>query len=154
MGMNRLALIRAMAGIMGSVPLDNAIPVQKEMFEGRKQGRPKIHKDRPKPQRRDKQYLESRHTLLPKALASHKVKVSKENLDNRYHKSHRTPVQQAKYDQRIIDITARRFNLQQGDPFPVEAIVRMALKGVREAIRQYNRMAGAIEKEISPSVIA
>lgn len=139
--MNRLALIRAMAGIMGSVPLDNAMPLQKEMFEGRKQGRPKIHKDRPKVVRRDKEYLESRHTLLPRALARHKVKVRKENLLNRYYKSHRTPEQQDKYEARIIDITARRFNLKHGDPFPVEAIVRMALKGVREAIRQYNRLA-------------
>jgi len=96
----------------------------------------------------------TRHSLLRAALKRHKRKIHTNNLDNRYHKSHRTPEQQAKYDQRIIDITARRFNLQPGDPFPVEAIVRMALKGVREAIRQYNRIAGAVEKEISASVIA
>ena len=75
---------------------------------------------------------------LAKALARHKVKVRKENLLNRYYKSHRRPDQQDKYEARIIDITARRFNLKHGDQFPVEAIVRMALKGVRQAIRQYN----------------
>jgi hypothetical protein len=83
-----------------------------------------------------------RRILLRAALKRHKRKVCTENLDNRYHKSHRTPEQQAKYEARIIDITARRFNLYPGQPFPVEAIVRMALKGVREAIRQYNRMVG------------
>ena len=134
-----------MAAVMSTVPLDNAMPVQKEMFEGRKSGRTKIHKDRPKPQSPGRSWITNRHKLIPAILEKLRTQRTLQDRQNRYNKSHRSPELQDKYEERIIRITAMRFKVQPNEQFPLQAIIKMADLGVRQAIDQYNKLSMAAE---------
>lgn len=52
----------------------------------------------------------------------------------------KSPERQAKHDTRIIQITARRFGLSEGQQFPLEAIIIMADRGVTKAKEQYAKL--------------
>lgn len=133
--MRSLSLLRAIAGIAalnGPLPLENAHPAQREFLGGKRRvdngGRPKIHADRPKPKEKDRNYLRNRHSLLPIFLKQ-VWSVPKQK-----------PTRKAERDQRIIDITARRFNVQPEQQFPLEAIIIMADRGVTKAKEQYAKL--------------
>jgi hypothetical protein len=55
------------------------------------------------------------------------------------------PTRTVQREQRIIDITARRFGIAQNQQFPLEAIIIMADRKVSTAIEQYTRLARAAE---------
>ena len=120
-------LLRLMAGAVG---LGGALPVPTIRDDGspRRTGRPKIHADRPKPKEKDRNYLRNRHSLLPIFLKQ-VWSVPKQK-----------PTRKAERDQRIIDITARRFNIQPDQQFPLEAIIIMADRGVTKAKEQYAKL--------------
>lgn len=124
--MRSLSLLRAIAGIIGQLPLDNAYPAQAEFFKSK--GRPRINSDRPKPREKDRKYLQNRHKLLPIFLKQvWSVPKTK-------------PTRTEQREQRIIDITARRFNVQPEQQFPLRAIILMADKKVRKAQEQYVKL--------------
>lgn len=88
----------------------------------------------------------SRRALLRAALKRLAKNSTLRDRQNRYNKSHRSPEKQDKYEARIVQITASRYNLAQGQTFPLEAIIFMAGKGVRVALKQYNELGRAAEK--------
>ncbi len=122
--MMKSQLLQLMAGAMGIT----AIPTIRDDGSPRRTGRPKIHADRPKPKEKDRKYLKNRHKLLPIFLKQ-VWSVPKQK-----------PTRKAERDQRIIDITARRFNVQPEQQFPLEAIIIMADRGVTKAKEQYAKL--------------
>jgi hypothetical protein len=129
-------MLRAIAGIVGMGGGTNTaieIPTIRDDGSPRRTGRPKIHADRPKVREKDRKYLQNRHKLLPIFLKQvWSVPKTK-------------PTRTAQREQRIIDITARRFGTIEGKQFPLQAIILMADKGVKEARKQYYKLAQVAE---------
>ena len=75
-----------------------------------------------------------------------KTKRTEQDRVNRYNKSHRSKEQQEAHDNRIIYITARRFDLSEGQQFPLEAIIIMADRDVTKAKEQYHKLAQAAQE--------
>lgn len=133
--------MHALAGIMGPLSLDKASPAQKEFFmhnDGtpRKRGRPKINAERPKYKERNAEYLKNRFKKLEIFLILKSFRSTVNNIPRHKQKSK----DKKQRDERIMRITARRFNVKQGEQFPLPAIIKMADLKVDAAVRHINNI--------------
>ena len=142
-----MTLLRAMTGLLG---IGNTPNLPKEFFENEPKGRPKIHKDRPKPRERSKDFLSTRHKKLPKFLDELKRQRTQINLENKHCKSHRSKEQQEKRDLRLQHITAKRFDISPGQHFSFEALYKMCSLGVVKAVKQVVWLRSQVPHTLSP----
>lgn len=92
----------------------------------------------------DKYYKRCKDKYRKLAMFLHVLRGKRTSQDNE-NRFNKVSKHKAKREQRIVDITARRFNIQPNQQFPLRAIILMADLGVTKAKEQYYKLAQAAE---------